>query len=195
MSENSPDDVDQTDGSATFLRQVFELWLNPEIERRKSAGAQCVPFALHRAQVIMNVGAPNVVRLNDEVRAGFFAKPRGDLSTLKVGEPIDWDAIETIEEVRLTDHDADAAHVTLLLVGGRWLLTFDFRYNSSRARKLCDAAEQFFEAAVNARAKNHDRAFMKICSLPPNSRRRPSSLWNLTSGYLRPGITSSSQQR
>jgi len=53
-----------------FVEQFFELWINPEIERRQKAGSLPKNFALYAAQVIMNFDAPTEVRLNEEVKAG-----------------------------------------------------------------------------------------------------------------------------
>lgn len=51
--------------------------------------------------------------------------------------------------------------MTVIRVGARWLLTFDFRYNAARVDAQVKAAEEFFDAAEHARAKGHVRAFME----------------------------------
>ncbi|AKU95762.1 hypothetical protein AKJ09_02426 [Labilithrix luteola] len=145
----------------TFLQQVFDLWVTPEIERRKNAGTLPGDFDLRGAQVIMNVGEPNIVRLNDEVRAVMITKLKGGSVGLQNGDPVYWDQIEGIDEIHLTDQDPNAGHVTILRVGSGWAINFDFRYNASRVRELLDAANEFFEAAESARFKNHQRAFME----------------------------------
>jgi hypothetical protein len=52
------------------MQQVLELWINPEIERRREAGRLPDDFSLTRAQVIMNLdaNAPEV-RFNKEIKA------------------------------------------------------------------------------------------------------------------------------
>ncbi len=61
--------VDAEMGEAV-VKQAFDFWIGPEIERRREAGQLPEDFALHGAQVIfgMEEGPPEV-RLNDEVRA------------------------------------------------------------------------------------------------------------------------------
>ena len=77
------------------------------------------------------------------------------------GEPVFWHEIDDVREVELTDLDPNAAHVTLLRVGERGLLTFDFRYTAERVSQLIEAATEFYEAAEGARTKGHVRAFME----------------------------------
>jgi hypothetical protein len=51
-----------------LMQQVHELWINPEIERRRGAGRLPDDFAISKAQVIMNVDADSLeVRFNEEV--------------------------------------------------------------------------------------------------------------------------------
>ena len=60
----------------TTIRQAFDLWFNPEIERRREAGLLPEKFVLFAAQVVIDPDrkAP-AVRLNEEVRGMFKAKP------------------------------------------------------------------------------------------------------------------------
>ncbi len=46
-----------------FVQDFFDLWINPEIERRREVGQLSNSFVLYAAQVIMDYGAPTVVRL------------------------------------------------------------------------------------------------------------------------------------
>jgi len=53
-----------------LMQQVLEIWINPEIERRREAGRLPDDFALTRAQVIMNLDAnAHEVRFNKEIKA------------------------------------------------------------------------------------------------------------------------------
>ena len=52
-----------------LMHQVDELWINPEVERRREAGRLPDDFAISRAQVIMNLDADAPeVRFNEEVK-------------------------------------------------------------------------------------------------------------------------------
>jgi len=44
-----------------FVKQVFDLWVNPEVERRRQVGVLPTTFQLPAAQVVMNLGQPHVV--------------------------------------------------------------------------------------------------------------------------------------
>jgi hypothetical protein len=46
--------------SQNLMQQVHELWINPEVERRREAGRLPDDFAISRAQVVMNLDAPEV---------------------------------------------------------------------------------------------------------------------------------------
>ncbi|MBX3197914.1 MAG: hypothetical protein KF894_07190 [Labilithrix sp.] len=143
------------------LNETFRFWIDPEIERRKTAGSLPAGFQLHAAQVILNVGAPTTTRINEEVRAVMLVSKKPDTAAKQKGDPIFWDEIQDVSEVQLTDLDPNAAHVTVIRIGARWLLTFDFRYNAARVEAQVKAAEEFFDCAENARVKGHVRAFME----------------------------------
>jgi hypothetical protein len=79
---------------------------------------------------------------------------------MRQGEPIRWDQIERIEDVRLTEHDANAAHITLISVPGKGFgIFFDFRYNGLRVGEHLEGAEEFFATATLAAERGHRRAF------------------------------------
>ena len=53
-----------------LMQHALDLWINPEIERRRESGTLPDDFAVHRAQVIMNLDADAPeVRLNKEIKA------------------------------------------------------------------------------------------------------------------------------
>ncbi len=138
-----------------FFKHIAELYIDPEIKRRRDANLLSSDFVLYAVQVIMNHDAPNEVRLNDEVSAhvvGSFAKPVSD------GEQVSIDDLESIADVHLTDRDPNAGNVTLLVHRGRWVGRFDFRYNATRTRGHMDAAREFLDSAQDALQKEHLRS-------------------------------------
>ena len=58
-----------------LMQQAFDLWINPEIERRREAGRLPDDFVLRAAQVIMSLdaNAPEV-RSNEELKAARTVK-------------------------------------------------------------------------------------------------------------------------
>jgi HEPN domain-containing protein len=142
---------------------VFRLWITPEIERRQRDEGAPKPFPLAKAQVVLNVDQPIQVRLNDEVKAVMLVEvdeaTKASLLNGQSGQPIYWDQVKNIADVRLTETDANAAHITLLVVPGRgWGMFFDFRYNAARVATTVDAAEQFLATADFAANQGHSRA-------------------------------------
>jgi len=151
------------EGSQRFIKQVFDLWVNPELERRRASGAIVGRFELRAVQIVMNVGEPPRVRLNDEVRAIMFAKvPDAVRAHLRVGEPVYWDQVVDLTEVVLTDADPNAAHVTLVFrPGGAIHMSFDFRYNAARVADSLAVANEFWQTAKLASRKGHAHAFLE----------------------------------
>lgn len=68
------------------LRDTFRLWIDPEIERRKAAATLPEDFQLRIAQVILNVDAPTVVRINEEVRAAILVSKMGGSAPKQKGD-------------------------------------------------------------------------------------------------------------
>jgi HEPN domain len=132
-----PDDVVGPDRT---LRQMFNLFFGPEIERRQAAGLIPVPFELQKAQVLFVEGRPPEVRLNDEVTLSMAIQaPR----TVQPGDIINEAEIENIEAFELEQADSDAGHFTILPWKGGWRLLFDFRRNKGKAADLVKRAEEF----------------------------------------------------
>jgi hypothetical protein len=143
-----------------FFQQLLDIWVKPEIERRRQGGKLPDTFVLESAQVIMNVGSPTVVRLNGEVKAFMKVVPKGFPG--QPGATVYWDEIERVEDFQLTEDDPNAGHATMLRAGdGRWRLFFDFRYNAQRVGELLRAAEEFLAASEYARSCGHPRALME----------------------------------
>jgi hypothetical protein len=157
-SESSGANELPVEGQQRLLRQIFEFWVNPEIERRRNAGALPPGFALLSAQVILNIGEPTLVRLNEEVRAGMQVIPNTDVVK---GSAVYWDQIKEIKDFQLTDDDPNAGHFTIFWNGKGWLIVFDCRYNAARVGELLKAADEFLAAATYAREHAHGRAFLE----------------------------------
>lgn len=133
-------------GMGRFMDQVFGLWVEPELERRREAGGLPDGFHLAAVQVILKIGEESEVRLNDE--AEIVGEATVERSVEK-GERLELSP----DQIRLVGppaKDANAAHVTMLRVGSsnRWKVTFDFRYNASIASDHLAGAEEFLEAAA-----------------------------------------------
>ena len=141
-----------------LLHQALELWIGPEIERRREAGRLPEGFELHAAQVIfeMELDAPEI-RLNEEVKA--VLKIRAN-RPFEAGEPVRWADVTELVELQLTEQDPNAGHLTILRRPDGWWITFDFRYNATRIAETVQAAKEFFASARSAWDRGHSRAFI-----------------------------------
>lgn len=139
----------------SFTKQIVDLWINPEIERRRQANRLPEGFALYAAQVIMNLDASEEVRFNEEVKLkvdGDFVRP------VAKGEMFSVNELENIRDIELTNDDSNAGHITLLAHKEGWFIKFDFRYNAARSKNHLEAAREFLDAASSSLEKGHLRA-------------------------------------
>jgi hypothetical protein len=140
--------------SRTF-EQAMDLWVRPEIERRRNLGLIDDVFELSAAQVIMREGKPLEVRLNQEI----VVVARMKVAThVRAGDAVNLADVEAVNEILLTDADADAAHLTMINLNGDWSLAFDFRYNATKARRVMEVAHEFLATAEEARKAGRIRA-------------------------------------
>ena len=139
-------------------QQVFELWINPEIKRRKNSGNISSGFQLQRAQVIMNVDQPVQIRLNHEFEAIIKARVK---KSFNKGDPVILNDFSDIESIELTGHDPNAGHISLFLHEGHCFISFDFRYNVQRSQDHIQTAKEFLATAHDCLEKQRTRAFME----------------------------------
>ncbi|MBE7519269.1 MAG: HEPN domain-containing protein [Thermoflexaceae bacterium] len=138
---------DREMGEAIF-RQAFDLWINPEIERRREAERIDKPLELRAAQIVIEPdGSGPAVRLNDEVRGVFVASSTRPIDT---GEVVSESDTGESSELCLPEADGNAGHITLLRHGDSWSVVFDFRYNGKRITATLAAAEEFLVTAKAA---------------------------------------------
>ena len=139
------DAIDDPDFAENLIRQVFDLWLTPEIERRRDAGLLPHDFDLRGAQVIFeaDAAAPGV-RLNSEVAVVATFKSTGPVEE---GQAVSEAEVGDLLDLSLTTGDSNAAHVTIVRLRDTWVVAFDFRYNASMMADHVASAEQFLELA------------------------------------------------
>jgi hypothetical protein len=142
-------------GASRALKHAFQLWFEPELKRRASEGRIGKGFSVWAVQVVMNLDADPVVRINEEVRGAFVARAGKVGSKAKPGEILLLRDLSQIESVELTDEDPNAGHLTAIVHHGRWHMFFDFRYNAGRIENLLKAADEFIAAATASAARGH----------------------------------------
>jgi hypothetical protein len=86
-------------GVNRFLEQCFELWINPELEKRKQSGQITESFILNSAEVVMfGDGKPLVVRLNEEVSSIFQVSiPKERIQDLGPGDLVSADEVQVLD--------------------------------------------------------------------------------------------------
>lgn len=127
------------------FQQIMDIFVNPEIERRKKDGRINNGFILRAAQVILSRDKGNSTRLNEEVKAiakSIAAKP------IKKNDLVFEEDIKNIESIQLIESDKNCAHITLLLFKNQWLIFTDFRYDKEDSKKHIDASKEFYDSAT-----------------------------------------------
>ena len=147
---------------SNFLKQAFELWINPEIKVRQSEGKIPNDFILSSAQVILSPTEKPVVRLNDEIKAIVKAKIN---RAIKKGESISQNDVEYIESIKLTEEEVDYGHITIIRLKDSWAISFSFIYDSSKTKSFLGIANNYLESAENDFAKGNYRPMVESLSI------------------------------
>ncbi len=141
------------------VQQAFEIWIQPEVERRINSGTWERGTAIIAAQVFLPSpldGEEPMVRLNGEVQASVKVKFKPKVS-IKVGDPVNARDIQEIGPVsRLAQDDANAGLITLLLLENSWHMSFDFRRDVPRASAILDRAQEFTLSASDSHDLGRD---------------------------------------
>lgn len=135
-----------------LFKQVVELYVLPELARRATPSEE-----VRAAQVVMTVGQPVQVRLNEAVRAVLRAVAARPIAK---GESVAPKDLRAVEDIVLTDDDPNSAHITMILLEEDWSIAFDFRYNRAEVTRHLAAAGEFLAAAAEACEREHLHAFV-----------------------------------
>jgi uncharacterized protein (UPF0332 family) len=131
--------------SQRVFQQAMDIFIFPEIQRRKAIGKLSPDYRIEKAQIIFSSkSGKNYVRLNKEVKAivrGRATRP------INKGELVHDKDISDIEEVKLTGGDLNYGHITLLFFRGKWIIAFNSVYNRIEIKKHIEASKEFYESA------------------------------------------------
>lgn len=132
-------------GPERTFRQMFNLFIGPEIDRRVAAGSLTTQFNLEKAQIIFDGDKSPQVRLNDEVRGSMLVKLS---KPVEIGDPVTVADVTEIDRLELDIADADCGHFTVIKwAGDNWQMLFDFQRNRRKGADLVSLAEQFLSTA------------------------------------------------
>ncbi len=139
------------------FQQVIDLWVNPEIERRKKLGIIKESLVLSKIQIIFSLERGyNKVRFNEEVKAIAEIKVnRG----IEKGEIVTENDADEIRNIRLSDEDRNCAHITLLRFKDKWIIAFDARYHQKLRAEYLKASKEFYESIKDNLEKGRLRVF------------------------------------
>jgi len=135
-----------------LMQQAFELWINPEVERRRVEGILPQPFVLMAAQRLQWPSGKIEVRFNEEVQGVAAIKATREI---EAGEQVLASDIDGLEMFDLVDDELDAGHWTLLRTGETWFIGFNFLTNRGKCVDLLEKAEEFVQIAKEARAREY----------------------------------------
>jgi uncharacterized protein (UPF0332 family) len=142
-------------------KNVLELFVLPEVNRREAAGKLPANFKVLAVQVIMEVDSKPEVRLNEEVLAAAYLRDGASPPAGVGGSVSIMEALADIEELGLgPDDHPNAGHITMVMTSRGWSIWFDLRYNGARVVELVGSAEQFYEAADRSLAARLFRPFI-----------------------------------
>ncbi len=146
---------------APAIKNFLELFVKPEIDRRKNNKTLVIPFSFSAAQIIFySDGLQPIVRLNEEVQAQGLAKLKPGIAKTK-GDMVFSDDIEEVSQIKLPPgEDPNCGHVTILKIGNRWALSFDFIYNKELSSQHISKAEEFIQIANNALSLGYVAPFL-----------------------------------
>ncbi|MCI0339528.1 MAG: HEPN domain-containing protein [Planctomycetales bacterium] len=147
------------DFERTVVQNLFDMFVAPEIARRRERGEIPPDFDLGAAQIIFFPdGRAPAVRLNREVQARFQATVAP--GALSPGQPVYPKDILGVSGVEFTEEGlADCGHATMIRTANGWSLAFDFIYYKGLARRHIDAAREFLGSAEHAAASGWLNAF------------------------------------
>lgn len=116
-------------GAKNFFNQIMDLWISPELEKRRENNAIDKDFKFDRCIIKFPKGKEIIVNFNDEV--GLMAVVRKDHeSSFNKGDPISIHHVnEILEVLPPTVDDKRVGFVFLHVVNGRWEIFFDFTPN------------------------------------------------------------------
>lgn len=131
-----------------FFKNVLDLWVYPEINKRLEEGKISKDTEVRSALIIMNPDKNTTeVRINDEVGVTVITKYKSDVQK-KYGEPVYEQEIDEHLLIEQVDKDPNSAYIVLIRVKDLWTIKFDGTWNKARAKQRFDAAKEFYEAAI-----------------------------------------------
>ena len=139
--------------------QAIDIWINPEIEKRKKKGWIKDDFELKRAQIIFTPKKIPRIKFNEKVK--ITANVKLNRGVIK-GENIKESDLKTVEEF-IVDYPSNSGHITLFRFLDRWIFIFNSLYNKGKIKNFIVASKEFYESAKDNLEKDRLRPFFENC--------------------------------
>lgn len=146
------EEVIEPQGWERTFKQMYDGWFSPEIERRRNAGSLAQPFHLHIAQALFPPDGATQILLNEEVRGKASFKAN---RPIEKGEQILTTDLELIEKYELPDELLDNGHFTIIRVGERWGMHFNYLSGRAKAKDMLELAKEFLTASIKSAESGH----------------------------------------
>ncbi len=146
-----------------FAQNVFnnfnELFIKPEIERRKSIGILPNNFVIQKVLVLLTISEKPIIQINEEVEAKAIVRHKPEIQK-KVGDEVFLSDIEAIEKILLPKKYQNAGYIFIMSFGDKYGMAFDFLYNKDIRKKQYKRSLDFLESAENALIMNKYSVFI-----------------------------------
>ena len=127
----------------TLVAQVFQLWVNPELERR---GLNLSQDEITQVVVEMpGSGGELKVSLNKDAQIIAVATAKRDI---KAGEQVYTDDLGEIKDIHPARADPNSGWICYVRLGDQQWISFDLRYNKEKSSALLQKAREFLTAAI-----------------------------------------------
>lgn len=154
MNIQNKKEILNNEGKQNFLNHIIKIWIYPEIEKRKKIGKLNYEFSLKdlkQAQIIFSLNGKNIVKLNNEcimnAEIEFYGKRK------KIGDPVYSQDIKKVNK-SINQGNDNKGYINMLLLNNKWIIDYDFRYNSNEYKKHLKAAKEFYEIANYSLSNN-----------------------------------------
>jgi hypothetical protein len=141
-------------------RDMLENLVYPELLRRIKKRSLSTNFRLRKAHIIFfSKESKNQILLNGRTRFLIKIKLKAGVSTNQAIRENDVEDVLGIYPSK--QNDPNAAHIMLFKFKGDWLISYDFNYNSSKARKHIEAARIQIKKSEESLKQEDIRLFIK----------------------------------
>ena len=122
------------EATQNLFNHVMEIWVKPEIERRKKEGKIIQDFEIDKIQIVIKPEGIPEVRFNQEVNVTGIVRLIPGVKKTTLGEPVHFNEIQDILDIKMAENEnPDYGHLTMILFQKGWKISFDFRTNKKSA--------------------------------------------------------------